>query len=112
MKATGSAWIRPFTWRAQTSTTSRARTPIDERPARRPWDLGDNLGSAGDEVRREAPLSAAAYGFYRFIIAVLSIATELERMGDYVGIGKIVLLHDGHPLLKPLVDTYSHSRDV
>ena len=37
---------------------------------------------------------------------MLSIATELERMGDYVGIGKIVLLHDGHPLLKPLVDTY------
>lgn len=44
-------------------------------------------------------------GDLRFIIAALSIVSELERMGDYcVGIGKIVLLHDGHPLLKPLVD--------
>lgn len=44
-------------------------------------------------------------GDLRFIIAVLSIVSELERMGDYcVGIGKIVLLHDGQPLLKPLVD--------
>jgi phosphate transport system protein len=41
----------------------------------------------------------------RFIIAVLSIVSELERIGDYcVGIGKIVLLHEGRPLLKPLID--------
>lgn len=44
-------------------------------------------------------------GDLRFIIAALSIVSELERMGDYcVGIGKIVLLHEGRPLLKPLVD--------
>ncbi|HEY7625360.1 MAG TPA: phosphate signaling complex protein PhoU [Candidatus Limnocylindria bacterium] len=41
----------------------------------------------------------------RFIIAVLSIVSELERIGDYcVGIGKIALLHEGRALLKPLVD--------
>jgi phosphate transport system protein len=41
----------------------------------------------------------------RFVIAVLAIVSELERIGDYcVGIGKIVLLHEGRPLLKPLVD--------
>jgi phosphate transport system protein len=44
-------------------------------------------------------------GDLRFIIAVLSIVSELERMGDYcVGIAKIVLLHEGRPLLKPLID--------
>jgi phosphate transport system protein len=41
----------------------------------------------------------------REIIAVLSIATDLERMGDHAeGIGKIVLLHGKEPLIKPLVD--------
>lgn len=41
----------------------------------------------------------------RFIIAVIAIVSELERIGDYcVGIGKIVLLHEGRSLLKPLVD--------
>lgn len=41
----------------------------------------------------------------RFIIAVLAVVSELERIGDYcVGIGKIVLLHEGRPLLKPLID--------
>jgi phosphate transport system protein len=41
----------------------------------------------------------------RFIIAVLAVVSELERIGDYcVGIGKIVLLHEGRSLLKPLVD--------
>jgi phosphate transport system protein len=41
----------------------------------------------------------------RFVVAVLAIVSELERIGDYcVGIGKIVLLHEGRPLLKPLID--------
>ena len=44
-------------------------------------------------------------GDLRFIVAVLLVVSELERMGDYcVGIAKIVLLHEGRPLLKPLVD--------
>ncbi|MCJ7777729.1 MAG: phosphate signaling complex protein PhoU, partial [Sedimentisphaerales bacterium] len=41
----------------------------------------------------------------REIIAVLNIATELERMGDYAeGIGKIVILQGTDPLIKTLVD--------
>ncbi|MGH2500188.1 MAG: phosphate signaling complex protein PhoU [Candidatus Limnocylindria bacterium] len=41
----------------------------------------------------------------RTIIAVLNVIVELERIGDYcAGIGRIVLLHEDRPLLKPLVD--------
>ncbi len=41
----------------------------------------------------------------REIIAILNIATELERMGDHAeGISKIVLMHGKEPLVKPLVD--------
>ena len=41
----------------------------------------------------------------RFIVSVLAIVSELERMGDYcVGIGRIVMLHEGRGLLKPLID--------
>ena len=41
----------------------------------------------------------------REIIAVLSIVTDLERMGDYAeGIAKIVILLGDEPLVKPLVD--------
>lgn len=41
----------------------------------------------------------------RTILAVLHIAVELERMGDYAeGIAKIVLMHGDEPLLKPLLD--------
>jgi len=41
----------------------------------------------------------------REIIAILSVVTELERIGDYAeGIGKIVTLYGNEPLIKPLVD--------
>jgi len=41
----------------------------------------------------------------RFVIAVLMVTSELERMGDYcVGIAKITKLHGSRPLLKPLID--------
>jgi phosphate transport system protein len=41
----------------------------------------------------------------RGLVAVLSIVSELERMGDYAeGTAKLVLLHEDQPLLKPLVD--------
>jgi len=41
----------------------------------------------------------------REIIAILGIATDLERMGDHAeGIGKIVVMHGTEPLIKPLVD--------
>jgi len=41
----------------------------------------------------------------RTIIAILSITTEIERIGDYaVGIARIVILIGDEPPLKPLVD--------
>ena len=41
----------------------------------------------------------------RTILAVLHIAVELERMGDYAaGIARIVLMHGEQELLKPLID--------
>ena len=41
----------------------------------------------------------------RTIIAILSITTEIERIGDYaVGIARIVILVGDEPPLKPLVD--------
>lgn len=41
----------------------------------------------------------------RTILAVLHIAVELERMGDYAaGIARIVLMHGDQDLLKPLID--------
>lgn len=44
-------------------------------------------------------------GDLRTVAAVLEIATELERMGDYAkGISKINLLIGNQPLLKPLID--------
>ncbi|HYK99537.1 MAG TPA: phosphate signaling complex protein PhoU, partial [Candidatus Acidoferrales bacterium] len=44
-------------------------------------------------------------GDLRFIIATLMVVSELERMGDYAaGIARIVQLHEGRTLLKPLVD--------
>ena len=52
-------------------------------------------------------------GDLRMIVAILSILPELERMGDYcAGIGKIVLLHEGRELLKPLVDIPEMARIV
>jgi len=44
-------------------------------------------------------------GDLRFIVAALMVVSELERMGDYAsGIARIVQLHEGRKLLKPLVD--------
>jgi len=41
----------------------------------------------------------------RVIVAVLSISTELERIGDYAeGIAKIVVMIGDEPPLKPLID--------
>lgn len=44
-------------------------------------------------------------GDLRLVAAILEIATELERIGDYAkGIGKITVLMGREPLIKPLVD--------
>lgn len=44
-------------------------------------------------------------GDLRFIVTVLMVVSELERMGDYAaGIARIAQLHEGRTLLKPLVD--------
>jgi phosphate transport system protein len=52
-------------------------------------------------LARQQPLA----GDLRRVLAVLSIVSDLERMGDHAeGIAKIVLLHGEEPLLKPLID--------
>jgi phosphate transport system protein len=44
-------------------------------------------------------------GDLRTIIAILSITTEIERIGDYaIGIARIVIMIGDEPPLKPLVD--------
>ncbi len=44
-------------------------------------------------------------GDLRYLLAVLHIGTELERMADYAeGIGKISLMMGDEPPLKPLID--------
>lgn len=49
----------------------------------------------------------------RFVVAVLMIVSELERMGDYAaGIGRVVQLHEGRPLLKALIDIPEMARIV
>ncbi len=43
----------------------------------------------------------------RELIAVLSISTDLERMGDHAeGIAKIAIMHGNKPLIKPLTDVF------
>lgn len=52
-------------------------------------------------IARQAPLATDL----RFISAVLSVASELERMGDYAeGIAEITIRGANDPLLKPLID--------
>lgn len=52
-------------------------------------------------IALQAPLAADL----RLISAVISIASELERMGDYAeGIAEIVIRGAHEPLLKPLID--------
>jgi phosphate transport system protein len=52
-------------------------------------------------------------GDLRFVVAVLMLVSELERMGDYAaGNARIVQLHAGRPLLKPLIDIPEMARLV
>jgi phosphate transport system protein len=62
------------------------------------WNLEDKCV---DLIATQQPVASDL----REIIAILSIARDLERIGDYAeGIGKIVLLHGDEPLVKPLID--------
>lgn len=52
-------------------------------------------------IARQAPMAVDL----RMISAVISIASELERIGDYAeGIAKIAIRGANEPLLKPLID--------
>jgi phosphate transport system protein len=52
-------------------------------------------------------------GDLRFIVAVLMVVSELERMGDYAaGIARVVQLHEDRQLLKPLIDVPEMARLV
>jgi phosphate transport system protein len=62
------------------------------------WDIE---GECVDLIATQQPVASDL----REIVAILCIVGELERMGDYAeGIGKIVIMHGGQPLVKPLVD--------
>ena len=52
-------------------------------------------------LAQQAPMASDL----RLIVAVLSMVSDLERMGDHAeGIARIVLLMQDEPLVKPLVD--------
>ncbi len=68
-------------------------------------DINELRFAIEDTAVRLIAMQQPIAGDLRFIIAVLMVVGELERMGDYcVGIGKVVLMHEERPLLKPLVD--------
>ncbi len=65
---------------------------------RRQYDLEDRALLL---IARQAPMAADL----RMISAAISIASELERIGDYAeGIAKITIRGANEPLLKPLID--------
>ena len=70
----------------------------DDRTDRRQYALEDRALSL---IARQAPVATDL----RLISAVVSIAAELERMGDYAeGIAAITIRGAEQPLLKPLID--------
>jgi phosphate transport system protein len=84
----------------QTQDVAAARTIIaeDDEIDRAQYALEDK---ALQLIARQAPIAADL----RMISAVISIASELERMGDYAeGIAEITIRGANEPLLKPLVD--------
>jgi phosphate transport system protein len=65
---------------------------------RKRWDIEERCVNL---IATQQPVASDL----REILAILCIVTDLERMGDYAeGIGKIVVMHGGEPLIKPLVD--------
>ena len=62
------------------------------------WDIEEKCINL---IARQQPVASDL----REIIAVLSIITDLERMGDHAeGIAKIVVMLGGEPPVKPLID--------
>ena len=62
-----------------------------------------------EEVLALIALQQPAAGDLRTLAAILEIAGELERIGDYAkGIGKINLLIGEEKLIKPLIDLPHH----
>jgi phosphate transport system protein len=71
----------------------------DQKINRKRFEIEENCVSL---IATQQPMA----GDLRIIIAVLSIITELERIGDHAeGIAKIVLMIGDEPPLKPLIDT-------
>jgi len=64
---------------------------------RKRWELEEQCV---DLIATQQPVASDL----REIVAVMSIVTDLERMGDHAeGIGKIVIMHGSEPLVQPLV---------
>ena len=90
--------------------------------------LDQRLASMGDRERRAHQLERFQLedraihliatqqpiaGDLRFIVAVVMVVSEIERMGDYAaGIAKVTQLHESRQLLKPLVDIPEMTRLV
>jgi phosphate transport system protein len=71
---------------------------------RRRWEIEDRCI---DLIAAQQPVAADL----RQIVAMLSIITELERMGDYAeGIAKIVLLYGHEPPVRSLADILRMAR--
>ncbi len=80
-------------------TVKAEKVVVDDRLInRKRWDIEEqciNLFATQQPVATDL----------RELIAVLSISTDLERMGDHAeGIAKIAIMHGDKPLVKPLVD--------
>jgi phosphate transport system protein len=64
---------------------------------RKRWELEEQCV---DLIATQQPVASDL----REIVAVMSIVTDLERMGDHAeGIGKITIMHGSEPLVQPLV---------
>jgi phosphate transport system protein len=107
---TRSSWTRsPSASRPALDRSVAALARLDERGARQVMADDATINQLRYSIEQDSVHLIATQqpiaSDLRFIIAVLAVVSELERIGDYcAGIGKIVLLHEGRPLLKPLVD--------
>jgi phosphate transport system protein len=90
---------------------------LDQRLARLVIDSDDEINRVRFQIEDRAIHLIATQqpiaGDLRFIVAVLMVVSEIERMGDYAaGIAKVVQLHENRQLLKPLIDIPEMARLV